>query len=56
MILSDSGINIGEYLLSRTTSKERAYSVIKVDEQINSDLLNQLIKVDEILSVKQLNI
>jgi len=55
-LLSDSSVNIGEYLLSRTTSKERAYSVIKVDEQINSELLNQLIKVDEILSVQQLNI
>ena len=56
MLLSDANINIGEYLLSRTTSKERAYSVIKVDEHINSELFKRLIKVDEILDVKQINI
>ena len=56
MLLSDFHVNIGEYLLSRTTSNERAYSVIKVDEKINTELLNQLIKIDEILSVKQLRV
>ena len=56
IILSNGNINIGEYLLSRTKSKERAYSVIKVDEQINQELLNQLIQIDEILNIKQLNI
>ncbi len=56
MILSDSNVNIGEYLLGRTTSKDRAYSVIKVDEKINSELLNKLIEVDEILSIKQLSV
>ena len=56
MILSDSNVNIGEYLLSRTISKERAYSVVKVDEQINQELLNQLIKIDEILEVNQISV
>ena len=56
MLLSKSNINIGEYLLSRTISKEKAYSVIKVDEQINQEILDQLNQIDEILSVKQLSI
>ena len=56
VILSDANVNIGEFILSRTTSKEIAYSVIKVDEKIDSALLNQLIKVDEIVSIKQLSV
>ena len=56
MILSDSNINIGEYILSRTPSEKNAYSVIKVDNKINSDLFNQLINIDEILTIKQLSI
>ena len=56
MILSDSNINIGEYLLSRTSSNNRAYSVIKVDNKIKPEILEKLVRVDEILSIKQLNI
>ena len=56
VILSDANVNIGEFILSRTTSKEIAYSVIKVDEKIDSALLNQLMQVDEIVSIKQLRI
>ena len=56
VILSDANINIGEFILSRTTSKEIAYSVIKVDEKIDSALLNQLMQVNEIVSIKQLSV
>ena len=56
VILSDANVNIGEFILSRTTSKEIAYSVIKVDEKIDSALLNQLMQIDEIVSIKQLSI
>ena len=56
MILSDSNINIGEYLLSRTSLNNRAYSVIKVDNKIKPEILEKLDKVDEILSIKQLNV
>ena len=55
-ILSDAKINIGEYLLSRTISDGKAFSIIKVDEKINIKLIDQLIEVDEILNVKQLYI
>ena len=56
VILSDAKVNIGEFILSRTTSKEIAYSVIKVDEKINEKLFNQLIQIDDIVSIKQLSI
>ena len=56
MILSDSNVNIGEYLLSRTTSEKTAYSVIKVDEPVKQELLDQLIEVDEIIHIKQISI
>jgi len=56
MLLSGSSVNIGEYLLSRTTSKKKAYSVIKVDGQVKSDLINKLMQIDEILSVKQISL
>ena len=56
MVLSEANVNIGEYLLSRTTSEEGAFSVIKVDEKIDSILIKKLIDIDEILSVKQLTI
>ena len=56
MLLSDANINIGEYLLSRTISEEKAFSVIKVDEKIDPKLIEKLIDIDEILSVKQINI
>ena len=56
MLLSEAKINIGEYLLSRTASKEGAYSVIKVDEPISSELLDQLMQIDEIISIKQLSV
>jgi len=56
VILSEANVNIGEFILSRTTSMEIVYSVIKVDEKIDSALLNQLMQVDEIVSIKQLNV
>ena len=56
MLLSEFDVNIGEYLLSRTKSNDFAFSVVKVDEQISSDLLEKLILIDEILSIKQIKI
>ena len=52
-LLSKADVNIGEYLLGRTDNNEMAYSVIKVDGQVSSDLLEKLLKMDEILSGKQ---
>ena len=54
MLLSKFNINIGEYLLSRTKSYESAYSVIKVDEKVLPEVLEKLIQIDEIQSIKQI--
>jgi len=41
-------------LLSRTKSHQSAYSVIKVDEKVLPELLEKLIQIDEIQSIKQI--
>ena len=56
MLLGEGGVNIAEYLLSRTPNNDSAYSVIKFDGEINEELLESLKKVDEILTVKQLHV
>ena len=56
MLLGEGGVNIAEYLLSRTPNNDFAYSVIKFDGEINEDLLEKLKNVDEILTVKQLHV
>ena len=56
MLLGEGGVNIAEYLLSRTPNNDSAYSVIKFDGEINDKLLETLKQVDEILSVKQLHV
>ena len=54
-ILGESRINIAEYILSRSNSSE-AFGVIKVDERLNSDLLKELINLDEILNIIQIEV
>ena len=56
MLLGEGGVNIAEYLLSRTAHSDSAYSVIKIDGQISDALFEQLNNVDEILDVKQLHV
>ena len=56
MILGKGGVNIAEYLLSRTPNNDSAYSVIKFDGEINEELLEELTQVDEILDIKQLHV
>jgi D-3-phosphoglycerate dehydrogenase len=54
MMLGEGKVNIAEYLLSRADDSDFAYSVIKVDGQIENKLLDKLSKIDEILDIKQL--
>ena len=53
-ILGDSQINIAEFLLSRTSKGNNAFSIVKVDEQISQDLIDSLKKLDEIINIIQL--
>ena len=54
MMLGGGNVNIAEYLLSRTDNSDSAYSIIKVDGQINKKMLEKLSQIDEILDIKQL--
>ena len=54
MVLGEGNVNIAEYLLSRTDNSGSAYSIIKVDGQINKKMLEKLSQIDEILDIKQL--
>ena len=54
MMLGEGSVNIAEYLLSRAVNSDSAYSVIKVDGQINEKLLDKLSSIDEIVDIKQL--
>ena len=54
-ILGDANINIAEYILSRSNTSE-AFGVIKVDEEVNSELLNKLMSLNEILDVRQIGL
>jgi len=54
MMLGEGSVNIAEYLLSRVENSDSAYSVIKVDGQINEKLLDKLSNIDEIIDIKQL--
>lgn len=56
MALGKGGVNIAEYILSRTANNDNAYSIIKFDGQIDESLLEELTKIDEILDIKQLHV
>ena len=55
-ILGDSKINIAEFLLSRTSKGDNASSIVKVDDKISDELIESLKKLDEIMSIIQLEI
>ena len=56
MVLGKREVNIAEYLLSRTSNNDCAYSIIKFDGIIDDALLEELKKIDEILDIKQLRV
>ena len=55
-ILGKSGINIAEYILSRPQKNETPISVIKVDDILDDNCIDDLNNLDEIIEVKQFNI
>ena len=54
-ILGNANINIGGYLLSREMNADEAFSVIRVDSKISEEILVELQKLPEILSIQQLH-
>ncbi len=55
-LIGSAEVNIGEYLLSRTSQNETAYAVVKLDSKLNKKLLESLSSLDEIIDIRQLSI
>ena len=53
-VLGSFKVNIAEFILSRKSSGEVAYSIIKIDEQISLDVLQKISEVEEIINIKQI--
>ena len=53
--LGIENINISGYLLSTVDEKDFAYSVIKIDNTISNDTILNLLKIEELLDIKQLH-
>ena len=54
--LVHSKINIAEFLLSRTSKGNNAFSIVKVDEKISDKLMVTIEKLDEIINIMQLEV
>jgi len=55
-MLGKMNINIGELRLGRGTEPKKAISVWQVDEPVGSDIIQHLLDVDEIQSVRQVRL
>lgn len=55
-ILADSGINIGTMKVSRSARGEVAFCIIESDSYIPEELAEQIKNIDEIISVRAINI
>ena len=55
-ILGNNKVNISDYLLSKMKNKDYAYSVIKIDDNIDAKIIDKINTLSEILEVKQLQL
>ena len=55
-LLGNNGINIASYILSREVSNKSAYSIVKVDDRINDELIKEISSFDEIEIINQINL
>ena len=55
-ILGNNKVNISGYLLSKMKNKDYAYSVIKIDNNIDVEIIDKINTLSEILEVKQLQL
>ena len=55
-VLGKYGVNIAEYILSRSHKKESPISIIKVDNSVDKDCLNKLNDIEEIIEIRQFKI
>ena len=54
-ILGKAKVNIGGYLLSRDKNDNEAFSVVRVDSSVSDEVISELKKLTEIISVQQLH-
>ena len=55
-VLGKSGINIAEYILSRSQQNKNPISIIKIDNNLSSECLKEINQIDEIIEIKQFKI
>ena len=55
-LLGENKINIASYILSREIKDKSAYSIVKLDEKINEELITKIAEFEEIQTVNQLEI
>ena len=53
-MLGANNVNIAEFILSRKSSGNKAYSIIKIDESVSEQILEDLSSLDEVIDVKQI--
>ena len=54
IVLGSFKINIAEFILSRKSLDESAYSIIKIDEKVTNNILEKISELDEIINLKQI--
>ena len=55
-LLGDKKINIAAYLLSREKNKNLAFAVIRLDDTIDSPIIDMLCSINELKFVRQINL
>ena len=55
-LLGNNNINIASYILSREIKNKSAYSIVKVDEKINDEIINEISLLEEIEKINQIEL
>ncbi len=55
-IIGKNNVNISGFLLSNMKDKNFAYSVIKIDNNIKAEIIEEIFNLDEVIEVKQLHL
>ena len=53
-LLGENDINIASYILSREIKNKSAYSIVKVDDKVDIEIIHQISSLDEIETVNQI--
>ncbi len=55
-LLGNNNINIAAYLLSRDKNKNLAFAVVRLDDSIESEIIDMLVNIEELKFVRQINL